>query len=250
MSQDHDEHEHHLGHEHHHHIPTSGVLRLKEKEHITDTIWSFSFATDEPLQWTAGQFILVELPHDNPDDEGTKRWFTISSAPYESIIQITTRVTDSTFKQALAALPIGGELHLAEKPDGDFVWKDTARPLVFVAGGIGITPFRSILRQRAHDGETLAATLVYGNRTEAIAFKDEFDSYITQDPAFSVTYVTGDPLTAAKLAELVPHLHDSLVYVSGPEPMVDTLGNDLQAAGLPSDQLEQDFFPNYDDNNY
>ncbi len=97
-------------------------MKLKEKENLIDNAWAFRFKPSQPLAWTAGQFIRVELPHDDPDDEGIKRWFTISSAPYEGIVQITTRVTDSTFKQALAALPVGGGLHLIEEPDGDFIW--------------------------------------------------------------------------------------------------------------------------------
>lgn len=249
MNQGHDEHQH-LGHEHHKHIPTTGTLRLKEKEHLVDNIWAFRFEPSQPLSWVAGQFVRVELPHDNPDDEGTKRWFTVSSAPFEGIVQITTRVTDSTFKQALAALLVGGELHLIEKPDGDFIWEESSEPLVFVAGGIGITPFRSILKQRKHDNLPLNVTLIYGNRTNAIPFKDEFDVYAGQNPEFNVEYVVGEPLTAVKLAELLPSLNSSLVYVSGPEPMVEALGNDLRATGLPDAQLKQDFFPNYNEGNY
>jgi ferredoxin-NADP reductase len=225
-------------------------LILITKENLIDNVWAFRFELDEPLSWVAGQFIRVELPHNNPDKEGAKRFFTVSSAPYEKIVQITTRVTSSTFKQALAALQEGDELQLLAKPDGDFIWEDTDKPLVFVAGGIGITPFRSILRQRAHDHLPLNATLIYGNRTDAIVFKDEFDSYTTQDAEFTVHYVTGEPLTAAKLTELEPDLNFSLVYISGPEPMVEALGNELKATGLPEAQLKQDFFPNYNGENY
>jgi len=232
------------------HQSSAVTLKLKEKENLVDNVWAFRFESSEPFTWVAGQFIRVELPPDNSDEEGTKRWFTVSSAPFEGIIQITTRVTDSTFKQALAALLIGGKLHLLEKPDGDFVWEDSNKPLVFVAGGIGITPFRSILKQRAHDRQHLNVTLMYGNRTDAIVFKDEFDSYATQDSEFQIHYITGEPLTATKLAELEPNLNGSLVYVSGPEPMVEALGDELKAAGLPKAQLKQDFFPNYTAENY
>lgn len=225
-------------------------LKLTEKEHLVDNIWAFRFEPTTPLTWIAGQFIRVELAHHNPDAEGTKRFFTVSSAPHEDIVQITTRVTQSTFKQALAALPIGDRLPLLEKPDGDFVWEDSNKPLVFVAGGIGVTPFRSILRQRAHDHLPLNVTLIYGNRTDAIVFKDEFDKYAHTDPHFKVEYVTGEPLTAAKLNELVSNLNASLVYVSGPEPMVEALGDQLRAARLPEAQLKQDFFPNYTQANY
>ncbi len=225
-------------------------LKLLEKENLVDNVWAFRFEPTAPLTWVAGQFIRVELPHDNPDAEGTKRWFTVSSAPYEGIMQITTRVTNSTFKQALATLPIGDRLPLLEKPDGDFVWQDSDKPLVFVAGGIGVTPFRSTLKQRAHDHQPLNVTLIYGNRTDALVFKDEFDQYAARDSEFKVQYVTGEPLTAAKLAELEPNLNSSLVYVSGPEPMVEKLGDELKATGLPEAQLKTDEFPNYNESNY
>lgn len=229
----------------------SATLTLREKEHLADNVWAFRFLPSEPLMWTPGQFIRVELPHSSPDDEGTKRWFTVSSAPYEDIVQISTRVTSSTFKHALASLPIGGKLDLLEKPDGDFVWEDSQKPIVFVAGGIGITPFRSILRQRAHDHLPLTVTLIYGNRAEITpVFQDEFDRYAAQDKTFKVHYAAGQPLTASTIAELVPDLNSSLVYVSGPEPMVETLGTELEAAGLAKDQLKQDFFPNYTETNY
>jgi ferredoxin-NADP reductase/YHS domain-containing protein len=232
-----------------HHTLALG-LKLIEKENLVDNVWAFRFEPTTSLTWEAGQFIRIELPHDKPDAEGTKRWFTVSSAPYEGIVQITTRVTGSTFKQALAALPIGDRLPLLEKPDGDFVWQGSDKPLVFVAGGIGVTPFRSILKQRAHDNLPLSVTLVYGNRTDAIVFKEEFDKYTTQDSEFKVQYVTGEPLTATKLSELVPNLNFSLVYVSGPEPMVESLGDQLKVIGLPEAQLKQDFFPNYTEASY
>jgi ferredoxin-NADP reductase len=226
------------------------ALTLVNKEHLVDNIWAFRFEPNEPFTWTAGQYMRVELPHDNPDDEGTKRWFTVSSAPYQGIAQITTRVTESTFKQALAALPIGGELQLLEKPHGDFVWQDSDPPIVFVAGGIGITPFYSILKQRAHDGLPLHVTLIYGGRTPDVPFKNEFDQWVSDDPLFKVHYVVGAPLTAESIAVLEPGINNSLVYVSGPEPMVEALGAQLKEHGLPEEQLKQDFFPNYTEKNY
>ena len=225
-------------------------LRLIEKEHLVDNVWAFRFKPSEPLAYTAGQYVRVELPHDNPDKEGTMRWFTNSAAPYEGIMQITTRVTDSTFKQALSKLEPGNELQVIEAPEGDFVWQDSAMPLVFVAGGIGVTPFRSILRQRAHNGLPLAITLVYGSRTTDVPFKDELTQWSQKDPQLKVHYAVGEPLTAESLIKLVPNLNLSLVYLSGPEPMVEALGSDLKKHGLPENQLKQDFFPNYTKANY
>jgi ferredoxin-NADP reductase len=225
-------------------------LKLIEKEHLVDNVWAFRFEPSEPMTWTPGQFIYVELPHDNPDKEGTKRWFTVSSAPSDGFMQITTRVTDSTFKHALAALNVGDVIPLIDKPDGDFVWQNTDRPLVFLAGGIGVTPFYSILKQRFHDSQPLNVTLVYGGRTADLPFKAELDKWAAADDNFTVHYVIGEPMTAEGLAQLLPQLNESLVYLSGPEPMVEALGDQLKAHGLPAEQLKQDFFPNYTQANY
>lgn len=242
--------DHHLGHEHHHHISTTGTLRLKDKEHLTDNVWGFRFIADQPLSWTPGQFIRIEIPHDHPDEEGTKRWFTISSTPHDGFIQITTRVTDTTFKRALAALKVGEKVQLIEQPDGDFVWQESEKPLVFVAGGIGITPFYSMLKARGHSGQLVSATLVYSGRTADLPFKAEFEEASKRHPEFTVQYVIGEPLTAEKLYTLVPDINSSQVYISGPEPMVEALGKQLQEGGLAGDNLHQDFFPHYSDENY
>jgi ferredoxin-NADP reductase len=228
------------------------TLKLIEKEHLVDNVWAFRFEIIPPFTWTAGQFIYVELPQANPDQEGTKRWFTVSAAPYQGIVQITTRITETTFKQALSKIEIGGtDLQLIDKPDGDFVWEETDLPRIFVAGGIGITPFYSIIKQRVHDGLPINVTLVYGARNEdSVPFKDEFNDWSENDPNFNITYVTGEPLTAEKLATIKPDLNTSLVYLSGPEPMIEALGDQLKAAGLPEKQLKQDFFPNYTEENY
>jgi len=226
------------------------ILTLFEKEHLVDNIWAFRFQPSEPLEWTAGQYVRVELSHDDPDEEGTKRWFTNSAAPYEGIMQITTRVSQSTFKQALSRMEPGDALQLIEKPEGDFTWQDDTLPMVFVAGGIGITPFHSILKQRAHDNLPLNVTLVYGGRTAELPFKNELEEWQALDESLKVRYSIGEPLTAEVLAKTVAGLNDSLVYVSGPEPMVQALSQDLTAHGLPESQLKRDEFPNYDRTNY
>jgi ferredoxin-NADP reductase/YHS domain-containing protein len=226
------------------------TLTLFEKEHLVDNVWAFRFHPQKPVHWTAGQYMRVELPHANPDKEGTKRWFTISSAPYEAYIQITTRVTKSTFKQALSRLEVGDTLSMIEDSEGHFIWQDSDKPIIFIAGGIGITPYHSILMQRAHDKQPLSVTLIYGNRTDEVVFKELFDRYAAENPEFTVRYVIGEPLTATLLKELQPSLNQSFVYLSGPDPMVDALGAELVSAGLPESQLKKDGFPNYTQVNY
>ena len=225
-------------------------LELISKENVIDNIWTFRFGPSEPIDWVAGQYAEVELPHDNADDGGTKRFFTNAAAPYEGVYQITTRISQSSFKQALRGLIVGDKsLKLMSGPSGDFVWQDSDMPIVFVAGGIGITPFHSIIKQHVHEGQSIPLSFVYGSRTADVAFRSKLDEWATSS-ALRVNYVVGERVDANKLATLIPNLNASLVYVSGPEPMVEVLGDDLKANGLPASQLKQDFFPYYDETNY
>lgn len=223
----------------------AATLKLIRKQRETGNVWSFIFEPSRPLPWAAGQFIRVGLPHANPDGEGTKRYFTIASAPYEKHIQISTRITASSFKQALAGLAPGQTLGLIDPPAGDFVWPPSGRPLVFVAQGIGITPFYSMLRQQLHDRLPPAATLLYANLTPEIPFQSELAHWAGL-PGLTIKHHR-QPFTAADVARLAPDYHASHVYVSGPGPLIELL---LPPYDLPINQLKQDTFPNYDAWNY
>jgi ferredoxin-NADP reductase len=217
------------------------TLSLIRKLPEGGNIWSFIFKPSVPLTWTAGQFIRIELPHVLPDDEGTKRYFTIASPPHEAVVQITTRITSSTFKQALAALPEGGKLGLLDHPTGDFIWPHTNLPLIFAAQGIGITPFYSMLRARLHDRQPLATTLLYANLKAPIPFETTLRQWAAEHPEFQLA-LSDQPITARSLHQLQPHLAGSLLYVSGPGNLVELLGPPYNVPGA---QLKQDFFPNY-----
>lgn len=193
----------------------------------------------------------VQLDHVDPDEEGIKRFFTNAAPPFEGVVQITTRVTNSTFKQALAALEIGDDsLEMTRPPEGDFLWRDSDKPLILVAAGIGVTPYYSILAQRVHDNQSIPATLLYNGRTEALPWKGDFATLKRSNPEFNVEYQIGERLTVEGLQQRFPQLNESIVYLSGPEPMVESIGEELKANGLAEDQLMQDWFPNYDEGSY
>ncbi len=112
-------------------------------------IRTFYFRPEKPAHYTAGQYTELALPHPHPDKRGGRRWFTLSSSPTEDLLSITTKYAGdddtSSFKRTLFKLKPGSEVHMAD-PMGDFVLpKLIQTPLVFVAGGIGITPFHSML---------------------------------------------------------------------------------------------------------
>lgn len=204
---------------------------------------SFVFQPEKPLTWQAGQFMHYSLPKPVGSKDDMKRFFTISSPPHTGTPQITTRITESDFKQALNSLRVGDSIE-ATDPEGDFVWQDSAKPVVFVAGGIGVTPFHSILLDRAQKGMPLSVTLLYANRDDQIVFKEELEALAKNHSELKIIYIIGKPLTATTIIEAIPNAYGSLIYLSGAEPMVETIGDELKAK-MPEDQLKQDFFPGY-----
>jgi ferredoxin-NADP reductase len=196
----------------------------------------------------------VHLPLLKPDVRGTKHWFTISSSPTEELIGLTTKFTPdegSAFKQALRDLKPGAELTLAD-PMGDFVLpKDQSIPLLFVAGGIGVTPYRSIIKWLADVNEKRDIHLLYSVRhAREIAFPDLFQSY---DMKFTSVITEPDPewqgetglLTAERILQFVGPDPRSLIYMAGPEPMVEAFVEELKSHGIPGHRLVTDYFPGY-----
>lgn len=229
-------------------------VKLDHIEDVASKIKTFWFKPKHAVRYTAGQFIEMTLPHENPDERGQKHWFTLSSSPTEELLSITTkRATDhvSTFKQTLFALKPGAQVTISE-PMGDFVLpKDKTLPLVFVAGGIGVTPMRSMVKYLTDINEMRDITIIYGSRSlDEVAFKDLFESYgskldlVLSEQTAGWSGRTGR-LTGELILDLAGDSSDKLLYVSGPEPMVENIEKDLLLAGINKNKLVLDFFPNY-----
>ncbi|HTE58022.1 MAG TPA: FAD-dependent oxidoreductase [Verrucomicrobiae bacterium] len=218
-------------------------------------IKTFWFKPEKPARYTAGQFTEIRLKHDKPDDRGDKRWFTVSSSPTDAMMSITTKWAGdkaSSFKKTLFSLPMGTEVQLAE-PMGDFVLpKQTDRPLVFVAGGIGVTPMHSMIKWLVDTGEKRDIHLLYAaNKLEDVAFRDLFEKapitfqIILNNPPKDWKGKSG-MLTADAVLEVPGVADTAMVYLSGPEPMIEKLFDDLKAKGVDKKRLITDYFPNYD----
>jgi ferredoxin-NADP reductase len=229
-------------------------LTFDHSEAEAGNIETFYFVPEKKLNYTAGQYVEITLDHTNPDDRGIKRWFTLSSSPSEELLSITTKFNkehSSSFKKALKKLKEGHELSF-NGPMGDFVLpKLIQTPLIFVAGGIGITPFNSILKWLAKTDEKRPIKLIYGVHNEdEIIFQDTFSeaeqhaTIIVQEPTDAWGGERGD-LNAKLVLGLTEPSDNCLVYVSGPEPMVEDLEKQFQHAGIKKSQLVLDFFPNY-----
>ena len=161
---------------------------------------------------------------------------------------LTTRFASqkgSTFKKALKALKDGDAIEISDL-DGDFVLGDLGEEYVFMAGGIGITPFRAMLKHAIHAGKPLRATLLYANRDKVAAYKQELEAMAARNPNFKIHYLFSPQRIDKKtIEELVPDLKKPLFYVSGPEPMVEEIGKLLLQMGVPAKRLKQDWFPGY-----
>jgi ferredoxin-NADP reductase len=223
-------------------------LKLTKIKPETNDVITFIFEPEEPLDWRAGQFLRYVLPHPNTDDRHDDRWFTIAAAPFEEHIQITTRFSpkSSSFKKALRMLPIGAEIE-AEGPEGEFVITDPERNYIFVAGGIGITPFRSILAEADHTGQKLKAHLLYGNRDNSIVFKDELDGFTRRNPKLTIDYIVDpDHIDEDRLRQAIQSADNPYIFISGPEPMVEALTVMVKKLGVSGNHIQTDFFPGYD----
>ncbi len=194
--------------------------------------------------WQAGQYQTYTLPRIK-DPDAAKRYFTIASAPSEQEIHISTRVTDSEFKQTLNKLQPGDSIE-ASGIEGDFTWTDDSE-VILIAAGIGVTPYRSMLLERIAQNKTIPATLLYFSRDDDFAFREELENLQADHPEFTVRYICRRPVTAETILAYAPKAAERPVYLSGPEAMVDSVGTDLVASGV---TLKLDWFPGYDEQSY
>jgi ferredoxin-NADP reductase len=231
---------------------------IQEKREVAERTLLVTFDLQgERFDWQPGQYFWVELidpPYD--DDKGPRRHISIVTSPTEDAPGLCTRLRDSAFKRSLDELPVGAPVEV-EEPKGDFVLpEDTERPYVFVAGGIGITVFRSMLRYISDKGLPHRVTLVFSNRNRAgAAFLDELQQLEQSNPNLTlVLTMTDDPdwdgdsrhIDADMLRD---HLGEDLAsygfFVAGPPDMAEDVGEKLKSAGVPEDQVRVGKFAGY-----
>lgn len=229
-------------------------VTFDHSEDIAQSIKTFWFKPERPVKYTAGQFTELYLPHDNADNRGQRRWFTLSSSPTDEMLSITTKFApehSSTFKQALLQVKPGTPLKLAD-PMGDFVLpKDASIPLVFVVGGIGVTPVHSMVKYLIDTKERREIQIIYAvTHIMEVAFEPMFKEYgvkwtmIVKEPPPSYSGETGS-LDANRILQLAPDDGLTLYYLSGPEPMVEAFTKDLKDKGVNKHRIITDYFPGY-----
>lgn len=207
-----------------------------------DNVYTYFFRPLSDLLWQAGQYINYTL--DGVPPSQSERLFTIASAPFENHLQVTTIAGPSEFKQRLRGLVAGDTVEI-DQLGGDFVYQEDGRDKLYLAGGIGITPYRSIVLDRYHNQLSNNAVLLYAGRPGHRPFLDEFVAIEEADPTFIKLDYEDKRLNAVEILSAVPDTKDRTVYIAGPQPFVEGLGQELVDVGVPKNQIKFDWFDGY-----
>ena len=222
-------------------------LTLRKTKQEAIDIFSYIFMPERSLRWQAGQYLHYILNHPKPDDRGVERYFSIASTPHEKLVMLTTRFSPkgSSFKRALKKFKPGDVIEVREK-GGDFILDHRRKKFVFVAGGIGITPFRAILLDMERNRNPLNVQLLYANQDNDFPYRKELEALKKRHLEFRIDYVVSPKRIDEKtIPKLVPDMDKPVFYVSGPEPMVESLDKTLKKLGVSKQRIKNDFFPGY-----
>src|SRR5579884_643554 len=234
------------------------ALTLKRKSRLAPDILDFTFTPSQRLAYAPGQYLELTLGHPHPDSRGNRRYFTLASSPTEGNVRLGVKFyrEGSSFKRAMytmdARTPLVGA-HVA----GDFTLPaDPSRKLMFIAGGIGITPFRSMLKYLLDTGQRRDIVLLYANRmADEIVYRDVLADAQTKLGAkivFTLTDTGALPqawigyvgrVDERMIAAAAPDFRERTFYLSGPPDMVRAHRQALRAMGVRRDQIRTDFFP-------
>lgn len=234
------------------------VLPLKKVVRLTPDTFAFIYEKSKDFVFRPGQFMEWTLPHKKVDERGNRRYFTIASSPTERELIIGVKYYNpiSSFKVALLKATSAKKI-IAAQLAGDFVLPKKQEPMVFIAGGIGITPFRSIVKYIVDKKIKSDIVLFYSNkREEDIVFADVFEEarkfgvktiYTLTEKEFVPANWQGRVgyVNEQMLVREIPDYLDRKFYVSGPQLMVQALEKTLGVMGLPKNKIVTDYFPGF-----
>lgn len=237
----------------------NAVLTLKRVEKLANDTHEFIFETSRRFAFKPGQYAEWTVEHDPFDNRGNRRYFTIASSPSDSLVRVGVKFypNSSSFKHALADTPLGGKMKLGGLA-GDFTLPNNPKKkIAFIAGGIGITPFRSMVAHVADMKETRDMVLLYSNKSEQeVAYRNFFDTTGKQ-AGLKTVYVLSNKdarpfpgavigmITPEMIAKEIPDYRERTFYISGPKGMVDAFTHSLREMGVPRSHIKSDFFPGY-----
>ena len=239
---------------------TKYTTKLNERRDVAEGTMAFHLEKPAGFQFKAGQYMNVTLI-DPPetDEEGTTRSFSIASAPFEADLVVATRMRDTAFKRVFGTLRLKSEVRISG-PFGSFtLHNDASRPAVFLVGGIGITPFRSMILQAANDKLAHQLYLFYSNRRpEDAAFLDELQQTEKQNPNYKFIGTMTDirkskrpwhgatgHFTHEMLMQWISDLNHPVYYAAGPSGMVRAMRQMLTTGGIGDDDIRTEEFTGY-----
>lgn len=230
---------------------------IKDKKEIATGTLQVIFETNEFFEFKPGQYCFITLKNPPyPDERGNKRHFSIVNSPNEKgIITFATRLRDSGFKKSLRQLPVGTEVELGPIAGVFTLPSDTKRPLVFIAGGIGITPFMSMLRYIKETKLSYQIILICSNRDRSSTpFLNELQELAQVLPNFKLILTMTDDanwdgekrkVDSQFIKDYFPSLNENLYLMVGPPPMVEAVHNALKEAGVAPVNIKIENFTGY-----
>src|SRR5689334_15199288 len=235
-------------------------IKLIRQEEVAAGTSAFYFEKPDGFQFKAGQFLrftLIDAPE--TDDEGNGRNFSIASAPHEPELMIATRTRDTAFKRVLRSTVPGAEIEIKGPYGRMTLHEDASLPAVILTGGIGITPFRSIVFAATQSGLGHRLNLFYSNRRpEDAAFLDQLsrltkiNSNLQFVPTMTASEVSADSwqgerghISVDMLNRHVDNLKPAVFYIAGPASLVSAMGQILQEAGVKEDDIRAEEFAGY-----
>jgi len=232
------------------------VLTLERIEQSAADTYDFVFSAPRRLAFQAGQYLEWTLGLDHADSRGNRRYFTVASAPTEDDIRLGVKFypESSAFKRGLGAMEPGDTIYAAQLA-GDFTLPaDPNAKLAFLAGGIGITPFRSMLQYLLDRKEARPIVVLYGaENQDDIAYRDVLDA-AWQELEIPTIYAVANGskrgqypgmIDARLVREAIPDYRQRTFYVSGPQAMVKALRHVLVTMGVHRSRIKVDFFPGF-----
>jgi len=236
------------------------VLPLAERRQLADGIYEFAFSRPKDFTFSPGQYMEWTLPHERPDSRGNRRYFTIASSPTEPMIRLALKVTGnplSSFKQALMTARRGHEI-IGSRLAGDFTLPMPVQgKFVFVAGGIGVTTFRSMVQYLVDNRVSVDVVLFYtASHPQEFAYTPLFTeaAKVGVITRYVVTDTNNVPanwqggigfLTVEQVEDAVPDFLERAYYLSGPNAMVLAYEKLFSRMGVPARQIRTDYFPGY-----
>ena len=221
------------------------TLALSDKVELADSTYEFVFTSDRAYRFSPGQYLEWTLGHHFSDNRGNRRFFTVASSPTEKVIRLGVKFYKpaSTFKRALWAMQVGDTLSAAHVA-GDFTLpRNKKKKLAFIAGGIGITPFRSMTQYVLDTNDARDIVLLYSNKSPSdIAYKDIFDA---AEKRISMKTIYTGRIDATLIAQEIPDYRERVFYISGPRGMVEAFTSALRTIGVSRFNIKTDYFPGF-----